>query len=133
MINRYLAVLALAAATLGSAAAQTAIGSQSAIGRSMPSAPSGPGSTFISRSGDAAADAAAGRPSSAAPAAATPSGIDPAFQGMGARADSAVLAVPPTGPMYLNGRLDDVRKTCPPGTVRRDYRCAPATDLTLGR
>ncbi|HYF41852.1 MAG TPA: hypothetical protein VEA35_05325 [Ramlibacter sp.] len=131
MIHRFFAALALAACAVGSAGAQTAQGAQSAVGASVPSAPSTPGSTFITPQRDAATDAAAGR-APAAQESVRPSGIDPAYQGMGARTDT-VLVQPAMGAMYLNGRVDDVRKTCPPGTVRRDYRCAPAPDQMLRR
>ncbi len=132
MIPKSLAVLALAFSALG-AAAQSPTGSwYSPMAPSTPSVPSVSGVNTTTRATDPLADAAAGR----APVVAEtprPSGIAPEFQGMGVRPDSTALVVPPTGPMYLNGRVDDVRKTCPPGTIRRDYRCAPAPDQMLGR
>jgi hypothetical protein len=134
MIQKYLAVAALAVASAG-AFAQTAAGSPvgATVGPSQPSVPSVPSGSIYSRStpavaGTAAPDTGRDRASAAAGSAVTGGGIDPAYSGMDSRRDTAAMGAPAMGAMYLNGRIDDVRKTCPPGLVKRDYRCAPPAD-----
>ncbi len=148
MFHRSLAAAALTVLASTGASAQSSISTPSGpstpagmtVGPSQPSVPSVPSGSIYSRSTAAVPGAslpgavvpdtgAAGRDRGTGMSSLSPSGgIDPAYRDMDSRRDTAAMGAPAMGAMYLNGRVDDVRKTCPPGLVKRDYRCAPPPD-----